>query len=221
MEITKSDIIKLIEVEKADSFFNHFLAIVTRDYRAKGEIKSSEIIVWSQSYRTGITYPIFTFKLNSKNNLIDITDRLNPVGRIFYLVFIGFLIFLFTPQDFTNVVWKDFWPFPVTVILFLAIFIIVMSRYYRFEKQCQLNEIFEILEIEVGSAKVKKEWSLKNTLIRVFTYPFCTFLIWLNIFFVIPAGNYGLAIGTAIFVLPYLYIDLKLILRKKTTGNNL
>lgn len=221
MEITKSDIKKLIKVEKTDDFFNHFVTVITRDYRAKGEIKSSEIVVWSQGYWTGITYPVFTFKLDSKNNLIDITDRLNPVGRIFYFGFIGFLIFLFTPQDFTNVTWKDFWPLPITVILFLAIFILFTIRFYRFEKKQQLDEIFEILDIELESEKVEKEWSLKNTLIRLFTYPFCAFLIWLNIFLVIPTGNYGLAIGTAIFVIPYLYIDLKLIMRKKTTGNNI
>ena len=221
MEVTKSDIKKLVEVEKADTFFNHLLAVFTRDYRAKGEIKPSEIIVWSQSYWTGVTYPVFTFKLDSKNNLIDITDRLNPVGRIFYLGFIGFLIFLFTPQDLKNVAWTDFWPLAVTVILFLAIVILVTSRFYLFEKKQQLNEIFEILDIEVEIEKVEKEWTLKNTLIRLFTYPFCAFLIWLSIFVVIPAGNYGLAIGTAIFVIPYLYIDLKLIMRKKTTGNNI
>ena len=87
-------------------------------------------------------------------------------------------------------------------------------------KKQQLNEIFEILDIEVEIEKVEPEWSLKNTLIRLFTYPFCFFLMWLTIFVVIPAGNYGLAIGIAIFVIPYLYIDLKLIMRKKTTGNN-
>lgn len=221
MEITKSDIKKLIEVEKADSFFNHLLAVVTGDYRAKGEIKPSEIVVWSQSYWTGVVYPVFTFKLDSKNNLIDITDRLNPVGRIFYFGFISFLVFIFTPQDIMNVSWESFWPLAVTVILFLGIFILLTTQYYRFEKNQQLNEIFEILDIEVEIEKVEDEWSLKNTLIRLFTYPFCVFLMWLTIFVVIPAGNYGLAIGTAIFVIPYLYIDLKLIMRKKTTGNNI
>lgn len=221
MEITKSDIKKLVEVEKADTFFNHLVAVLTRDYRAKGEIKPSKIIVWSQSYWTGITYPIFTFKLDSKNNLIDITDRLNPVGRIFYFGVLGFLIFLFTPQDLNNVVWIDLWPLAVTIILFLAIFILVTSRFYLFEKKQQLNEIFEILDIEVQIEKVEKEWSLKNILIRLFTYPFCAFLMWLSIFIGIPAGNYGLAIGAAIFVIPYLYIDLKLIMRKKTSGNNI
>lgn len=219
MEITKSDIKKLIEVEKADSFFNHLLAVLTRDYRAKGEIKHSEIIVWSQSYWTGVVYPVFTFKLDSKNNLIDITDRLNPVGWIFYIGFISFLIFIFTPQDIMNISWESFWPLAVTVILFLGIFILLTTQFYRFEKKQQLNEIFEILDIEVEIEKVEKEWSLKNTLIRLFTYPFCFFLMWLTIFVVIPAGNYGLAIGIAIFVIPYLYIDLKLIMRKKTTGN--
>ncbi|MDT0644647.1 hypothetical protein RM553_17540 [Zunongwangia sp. F363] len=219
MEITKTDIRKLIDVEKADSFFNHLVAVVTRDYRAKGEIKPSEIVVWSQSFWTGVTYPVFTFKLDSKNNLIDITDRLNPVGLVFYFGFISFLIFLFTPQDITNIAWENFWPLALTVVLFLAIFVLITTRIYRFEKQEQLNEIFELLDIEVDSEKSEQEWSLKNIMIRLFTYPFCAFLIWLNVFIAIPTGNYGLAMGTAIFVIPYLYFDITLIMRKKTTGN--
>ena len=221
MEVTKADIKKLIEVEKADSFFTHLLAAFTQDYRAKGEIRPSEIVIWSQSYWTGVTYPVFTFKVDSKNRLIEITDRLNPVGRIFYFGFIVFLLFLFTPQDFSDVAWINFWPLAVTVILFLAIFILLTNQFYRFEKQQQLNEIFELLTIEVEGEKVEKEGSIKNILIRLFTYPFCAFLIWLNIFLIIPTEKYGLVIGTAIFVIPYLYLDLKLILGKKTTGNNL
>ncbi len=219
MEITKSDIKRLIKVKKKDTFINHFLTVFTRDFKAKGEVRSSEISFWSQSYWTGPAYPVFTFKLNTENHLIDITDRINPVGRIFYIGFILFLTFLFTPRDLNSINWSGYWPILLATILFMGFFIFVTTKLYQFEKKQQLKEIFEILDIEIENEKIEKEWSWKNILIRMFTYPFCIFLIGLNIFLIIPEGNFGLALGSFGFVGFYLFTDLKMIFRKKT-GNN-
>jgi hypothetical protein len=97
--------------------------------------------------------------------------------------------------------------------------IFVARKLYYFEKQNQLDHIFDILEIQVEEKEPEKEWSIKNILIRLFTYPFCLFLIGLNIFLIIPNGQYILAIASFIVIGFYLIADLKMIFRNKTTGN--
>ena len=221
MEITKKDIEKLIELRKENTFLNHFWNVFSRDFRAKGEIGRNEIKVWSQNIWNVAFYPIFTFELNANNHLTNITDKLNPIGKtIVGLFLIGILYFVFTNLS-TDFDFLENWLAILIASVFLLIFITIFRKLYQSEKQNQLDEIFEFLDIEVEEKKLEKEWSLKNILIRLFTYPFCLFLIVLNIILIIPNGQYILALGTFGFVGFYLISDIKMILKnKKTTGNN-
>ena len=219
MEITKKDILKLIEIEEKDSFINHFLNILKRDCRGKGEIKNNEIRVWNQNRWVGITYPIFRLKLNSKNNLIDITSKVNSVGQFFYIGFVCFLLYIFIFYNFNTFNFREDWRVILVVAIYMSIFFFVTIKLYHFEKKQQLQQIFEILEIEVEDEKPEKEWSLKNIFIRLFTYPFCFFLIGLNLFFLIPDGNYILAIGSFLVIGYYLIADIKMIFREKSNKN--
>jgi protein-S-isoprenylcysteine O-methyltransferase Ste14 len=159
-------------------------------------------------------YPIFTFELNANNNLTNITDKLNPIGKtIVGLFLIGILYFVFTNLS-TDFDFLENWLAILIASVFLLIFITIFRKLYQSEKQNQLDEIFEFLDIEVEEKKLEKEWSLKNILIRLFTYPFCLFLIGLNIFLIIPNGQYILALGTFGFVGFYLFADLKMIFKK-------
>ncbi|GAL70060.1 hypothetical protein [Jejuia pallidilutea] len=221
MEVTKKDVEKLIELRKENTFLNHLWNVFSRDMRAKGEIKRNEIKVWSQNMWNMTFYPIFTFEFNANNHLVKITDKINPIGKTIVGLFsIVILYFIFSNLS-TDFDFLENW-LPILIIsVFLLIFISVFRKLYLSEKQNQLDEIFEILDIEVEEDKLEKEWSLKNTLIRLFTYPFCLFLIGLNIFLIIPNGQYILALGTFGFVGFYLISDIKMILKnKKTTGNN-
>lgn len=221
MEVTKKDIEKLIELRKEDTFLNHLWNIISRDFRPKGEVGRNEIKVWKQNMWNGPFYPIFSFELNANNHLTNITDKLNPVGKTIIVLFIfGFLYFVFpkNPMQF------DFignWPIIFFILVIASIVGVVVRMIHRFEKQNQLDEIFEILDIEVEQKKPEKEWSFKRIMIRLFTYPFCLFLIGLNIFLIIPNGQYFYALGTFGFVGFYLFSDIKMILKnKKNTGNN-
>ena len=219
MEITKKDIEELIEVRKENTFLNQLRNVFSRDFRPKGEIGWNEIKVWKQNMWNDTFYPIFTFELNANNHLTNITDKLNPVGKTIIGLFIfGFLYFVF-PKNPTEYDFISNWPIIAFIIVFASIFVLLARMIYRFEKQNQLEEIFEILDMEVEKKKPEKEWSFKRILIRLFTYPFCLFLIGLNIFLIIPNGQYILAAGSFIFVGFYLISDLKMIFRKKTTGN--
>ena len=214
MEITKKDVEKLIELRKKDTFLNHLWNIFSRDLRPTGEINRNVIKVWNQNLWNATFYPIFKFEFNANNHLINITDRLNPVGKILIGLFIfGFLYFVL-PKNPTEFNFIGNWPIIVFIVLFASIFVLVARMIYRFEKRNQLDEIFELLDMEVEEKKLEKEWSTKNILIRLFTYPFCLFLIGLNIFLIIPNGGYILAVGIFGFVGFYLIADLKMILKK-------
>ena len=76
MEITKSDILKLIKNNKVDNFWNHFIYVVKRDFKPTGEVKENQIKFWKQGIWAGPFYPIYTFELNSQNHLINISNKL-------------------------------------------------------------------------------------------------------------------------------------------------
>lgn len=214
MEIIKKDIEKLIELRKEDTFLNHLMNVFSRDFRPKGEIGRNEIKVWKQSIWNVAFYPIFTFELNANNQLTRITDKLNPIGKtIVALILIGIIYFVVTNLS-TDFGFLENWLQILILSVFLLVFITVFRKLYLFEKQNQLDEIFEILDVEIEKKNPKKEWSLKNTLIRLFTYPFCIFLIGLNFFLIIPNEQYILALGTFGFVGFYLIADLKMIFKK-------
>lgn len=66
------------------------------------------------------------------------------------------------------------------------------------------------------------EWTLKNTVIRIITYPFCLFLIVLGFYMIIDPVNYkspGAGIGIIIISSMYLYTDLKIITTRKKSTN--
>ncbi|MFD2724733.1 hypothetical protein [Hyunsoonleella rubra] len=215
MEVTKKDVEKLIELKRKDTFFNHLWNVFSRDLRSAGEINRHEIKVWNQNLWNASFYPIFKFEFNASNHLIKISDRLNPVGKMLIgiLVF-GFLYFVF-PKNPTEFNFIGSWPIILFLSAFSSIFILFARMIYRFEKQNQLDEIFELLDIEVEEKEPEKEWSAKNILIRLFTYPFCLFLIGLNIFLIIPNQGYIPAIGIFIFVGLYLISDLRMIFKNK------
>ncbi|SRX73747.1 hypothetical protein [Aequorivita antarctica] len=220
MEVTKKDVEKLIEIKKADSFLNHLWNFISRDYRAQGEISRSFIKVWKQSFWNGGFYPVFRFEFNANNHLINITGKLNPIAKLLIgLISCGFIIGIF-PKNPTEFDYLSYWLPISVVIIFLFILIFIFRKLYLFEKRNQLDDIFEQLDIEIEEKKPEKEWSAKNILIRLFTYPFCLFLIGINVFLIIPNGQYILALGSLAMVSFYLIVDLKMIFREKTTGNN-
>ncbi len=220
MEITKKEIEQLIELRKEDTFLNHFWNILSRNYQPTGEVGRTEIKVWRQNIWNSTFYPIFIFELNANNHLVNIKDKINPFGKLFFVLFVTGQLYLLLPRTLPQADYLLSWVPFLVVFAFLSILILIGRSLYRFEKKNQLKQIFEILDIETEPEKIEKEWSLKNILIRSFTYPFCLFLIVLNIFLILPEGKYFLALGTLSMVGFYLVTDLKMILRKKTNGNN-
>ncbi len=214
LEITKKDVEDLIELRKEDTFLNHLWNVFSRDLRPTGEIGFNTIKVWKQNIWNATFYPIFSFEFNVNSHLIKITDKLNPIGKTIIGIFIiGFLYYVI-PKNLTEFNFIGNWLLIAIISVIALVFILVARMIYRFEKQNQLDEIFELLDMDVDQKIPEKEWSSKNILIRLFTYPFCLFLIGLNIFLIIPDGGYLLAIGIFGFVGFYLIADLKMILKK-------
>jgi|SRR5690606_6024660 len=220
MEVTKKDVEKLIKLKKENTFLNHLWNVISRDFRPKGEIGRNEIKVWRQNIWNATFYPIFTFEFNTNNHLVNITDKLNPIGKTFIGIIAFLLLSAISPKKLSDFDLIENWPIIVFITVFVSIIVLVARMVYRFEKNNQLEQMLELLDVEVELKKPEKEWSLKNILIRLFTYPFCLFLIGLNIILIIPNGNYILALVSLGFVGFYLFVDIKMILKnKKTTGN--
>ncbi|CAM3542445.1 hypothetical protein [Aequorivita lipolytica] len=220
MEVTKKDIEKLIEQRKKDSLINHLWNSLSGNFRPQGDIYRNHIKVWKQNIWFGSFYAIFKFDFNANNHLINITDKLNSFGKLLIGFISGGFIFAVFPENPIEFDYLDNWLPIFIVIIFLFILIFVFRKLYLFERKNQLDEIFEYLNMEIEEEKPEKEWFAKNILIRLFTYPFCLFLIGINIFLIIPNGQYLLAIGSLTMVSFYIIADLKMILRRKTTGNN-
>ncbi len=219
MEITKKDIEKLIKLRKEDTFLNHLWNVFSCDTRSKRESDRNKVKVWEQNMWISAFYPIFIFELNENGHLINITYKLNPIGKTIIGLFLVGILYLFFINFIRDFDFLENW-LPILIgSTFLLILILLFRKIYVFEKQNQLEGIYEILDIEIEKKQLEKEWSLKNILIRLFTYPFCLFLIGLNLFLIIPNGQYFLAIVSFGFVGFYLVTDLKIILRKKTGKN--
>ncbi|WP_405397562.1 hypothetical protein [Maribacter sp. Asnod2-G09] len=220
MEITKSDIIKLIEVEQVDTFGTHLLNIMKWNLGPAGMVSSREIKVWRQNSWNQMFYPIFKFELDKNGHLINISDKINPAGKIIYFLFcvifsIPWLSWVF--NDFDPII---HWVEILGWVIFLGIFLLVGFKIYQMEKKIQLEQIYEILDMESENNNPEEEWSWKKILTRLIMYPLCVFLIAITFFFLMPTGKIIYMLLTLGIVGVYLYTDLKILLRKKTTGNN-
>lgn len=215
MEVTKNDVEKLIELRKESNYLNHFHNVFTRDFRAKGEVGQNEIKVWRQSFWTMTFYPIFRFEFNSENHLIKITDKINPIGKTFNaIIFLSFIFFLL-PKSIDELKYGTTWIL-VSLILFFMCFLIWFARkVYNYEKKIQLEQIFEILDIEVDEKKPIKEWSVKNVIMRILLYPICIGLILLAFFLLFPNGDVILGMGSLGIAGAYLFADIKILIEKK------
>lgn len=223
MEVTKKDVEKLIELRKENTFLNHLWNVFSRDIRPKGEVKLNEINVWRQNIWNMVFYPIFTFEFNANNHLINITDKLNPIGKLLLGIIILGLIWLIFPKNLSDFDIVDNWQMITFLSVFAFLVIWVAKKVYKLEKNNQLEQIFEILDVEVEEKIPEKEWSLKNILIRLFTYPFSIFVICVCLWSLFENGISSIFLtlmGIGVCGM-YLYADIKMIIgAKKTTGNN-
>jgi hypothetical protein len=216
MAVIKDDVEKLIELRNENTFLNHLWNVFFRDFRPKGVIGSHEITFWKQNMWNMTFYPIFTFEFNSDNQLIYITDCLNPIGKSIIGIFSIGVLFLISIQNLYSFDFLRNWRLVTVIVVYISIFVMVARNIYRSNVEIQLKEILAHLGVEIKEKKSEKEWSLKNILIRLFTYPFCLFLIGLNIYLFIPNGQYILALGTFAAVGIYLYADIKMIFKNYT-----
>tara|TARA_R110000823_G_C15897233_1_gene496591 strand:+ start:884 stop:1576 length:693 start_codon:yes stop_codon:yes gene_type:complete len=222
LEVTKKDVEKLIELRKENTFLNHLWNIFSRDMTAKGEVSRNEIKVWRQNMWNLTFYPIFTFEFNASNHLINISTKLNSVGKMIIGFIIIGLIWLIFPKNLSDFDIFEKWQMATFLLVFSFLVVWVARKVYRFEKQNQLEQIFEILDIEVEEKEPEREWSLKNVLIRLFTYPFSLFIVFISVWLLFENGIRNIlqsVIGIGVCGM-YLYADIKMIMRaKKTTGN--
>lgn len=213
MQLTKSDILKLVKVRKANTFWNHFLYAFKKEYKINGEIKKSTIKVWQKTSMTGAFYPVYTFEFNLENQLVKTTDKLNPVALFFRLLFPLIYFFPVLSTSFSDF---EFMRFFVGISSFLILTFacyLIRNAIYKYEKKEQLKEFQKTLGFKTKE-ETEKEWTRNKILTRLFTYPFCFALILVNIFLLLPEGDFFITIITLGIVGVYLYTDLKMIFKQ-------
>ena len=221
MEITKIQVAKLIKKREKNTLVNHLWNCLSRDFRAKGEITRQQITFWEQDIWISIFYPVFLFEFNGENKLIRITDALNPIGKTITIIVLLTFFCFFIPESLCDL-YSINWVSISLAAIFVGFAVLLARKIYKVEKQNQLEQIFEILKLEIPTRKYEEEWSLKNILIRIFTYPFCLFILVICMWNLFENGfrsilfNFG-GIG---FCSMYLYFDIKMILREKRTTAN-
>jgi hypothetical protein len=217
MEVTKKDVEELIELRKKDTFLNHLWNIFSRDMRAKGEINRNEIKVWSQNMWNLTFYSIFTFEFNANNHLTNITDKMNPVGKTLIGIASLWFLYLIFPNNSTEFNPIDKWQWIAIIAVFVFLGVLLSRKIYKMERKNQLEEIYEILDIEIEEKPPEKEWSLKNILIRLFTYPFAIFVITICAWSLFANGIKSIFLtlfGIGICGM-YLYSDVRMIIKNK------
>ena len=219
MEITKEEVEKLIELKEENTFISHLWTVISRDFRVKGEISSNKVNLWKQGFWSMTIYPIFTFEFNTENHLINITDKQNPIGKLFRVIILLPLAILVFAQLINDFDFIANWKFITLFGIILSLLILFTRKIYNYEKQNQLEKIYDLLDIETEEKLKEKEWSLKKMITRIFMYPFCIGLILLAIFLLFPNGEIIKAIASIAIAGAYLFTDIKILTRKKTTGN--
>lgn len=223
MEVTKKDIESLIEIHRSDTYFNHFRNLFTRDWRPTGAIGINEIKIWNPNFWNSSFYPIFHFKFNDSDHLIDITDRLNPVDKtIAFLPMVGLctaIIYGLVTQEYDRGIWLLI---GLGIIVYCLLFLVLRSN-YRFEKEQQLEQIFEVLDIETEEKEPEKEWTLKKIITRLFIYSFTIGIIVLGVDIALNnidlKGIIALVI-TALICLGYIYIDIRILRENRANRKN-
>lgn len=231
MELTKSDIQKLIQSQKENTFLNHFIYSIKTDFKIQGCIQKHKIKVWKKTRLTGSFYPVFSFEFDSENTLVKVTDELNPFAKFSLLPFPLFFFFPMLKTAFTDFYLKKF-VVCITIFLILTFACYLLSRkIYSYNKKDLLTDLYQPINITTkkkklinqGRSKIldseteekqEKEWSTSKILTRLVTYPFCLALILFAIFGMIPDGKFFSAIPMLAIVGAYLYSDLKIIFKQ-------
>ena len=77
------------------------------------------------------------------------------------------------------------------------------------------------IPIQKKIEKPEKEWTFKKIIIRLFAYPFCLVLIGFGVYMIFNPVNWksqGAGIGVMTIAAIYLYTDLKMIMKNKSTN---
>lgn len=211
--INKEALKQLIEKQKTDAFWNHFLTFISLDDALQGEGKGDEMIVWKQNSWNRTFYPVHTFRAIDSDKLAYVHSKLNSFGKVL-LALIALIPIVILWQIFIQpLVFKTAVILATINMSFFFIVGVVMRKVYRTEKMHQLEDIFMALGEEYPKAR-EHEWSVGKILLRLFTYPFCIFLVALSLIEAIPKGEYLYGLLALIFSLTYLISDLVMIVKK-------
>lgn len=215
MEITKEEVKQLIQIEKPDTYWTHFLNTIANNKFYNGIASEKEVRLWKRNMWTMSLYTVFIFSFNKNNHLIDIRTKLNVFGKVFFTgIFLAILTF-FSYRLSALYQNERFWLYSCIAIVFLVIYICFCKVVYESEKRIQRKRLFEILDIEDHNKDTIKEHSLFSFFLRIFTYPIGLGALYVSIFHFFPSEQYVYGISAIFIVVAYFITDIILIFRRK------
>lgn len=96
--------------------------------------------------------PIFTFKFNASNHLVDIKTAINPFDKCLIIVVTLLIGFLLLPQNI-NPYTNNYWVIAGLLLTFFTLIFWVFRKVYQSKVQDQLEELYEILDIYIEKKK--------------------------------------------------------------------
>ena len=211
---TRKTLKQLIEKQRPDTLWNHFINFISWDYSFQGVDLGNEIRLWQQNFWNRPFYPIHTFVATEDGDFIYANSNLNNDGKVIHI-----MLWFIPAVLLWNTLTEQF-PFKAKIVhtalilVFVFSFLLVSRRFYKNELDYQLEDIYEVLGINPAFKNAKNEWSFGKIIFRLFTYPLSIFLIAISLIVAIPEGEYLYSTITLIVCFTYLISDLWMVTKK-------
>lgn len=213
--------------KKKSTLKAHFYdALFYNTTKYSGEIRETEVLLWSSSYWLRGAYPIFHLHFDKNNHLSRISTQSNPFGKIvFCFIILGTLLFALAP--IIGYGFPEGLPLSIFVIIIGFFLFLIMRKVKKQETKIMTEELRESIEQierekfpEKFAGQTKKEilkeneWTVKKIFTRIILYPFTLLIIYISITGLILQGKIGKGIFGILICSAYLYSDLYAVFKK-------
>ena len=230
MKSHKEKIDKLITLEKENNLANHILTSLFNKGETIAEKNNDKYIIWTRNNWVGFFYPIFKINFSKNGEIENIKSELSLNGKLWSIIlsslilsFITYFVIIPMIENFTDFDLTTFFVLGILGLLAFS-FIWVFKKFYENETKNLLNE----LKIEIGiesnesieqKENEKSEWTLKRIILRIFIYPFASFIIFISCYGIYK-GTFFRGIFGILVAFGFLYTDIKIIRKKRKTKAN-
>lgn len=231
MSSHKERIDEFAKLEMESSYINHFLCNFNKEDKVKVHKLGSTYKIWKSDKWSRFLYSVFTMRFNVEGSIVEITEDINPIGKIIKYLFLGFvgLIFAYFIRDYILYPYDEYFLGDFMLLGVIGLFLFAVYKGVAFGRRTEKNMMQDQIKIAIGletqeSIQLKidaqSEWTGGKILTRIIMYPLCLFLIFVSVYMLFFEGastvkGVSSATGAAIMCLGYLIRDISIILKKR------